>query len=233
MTAETAEIRQAPCPNCGGSRNCFVRGRYSATRDGTDVPGEVYDCTTGFLLQCAGCSTIFYGEEYFFSEVEHEVRDPETGEMRLEPIVTCKFWPTVEARSRPDWFGEVSAVDAHLKSLMTELYSALDNGLMVLAGIGVRTCFDRVTELVGVDPSLPFARKLEALLTDGRIGITEKDILAALIDAGSAAAHRGWSPSSDDLRTMMDVLEQFIHRTFILRSESEQLRGRVPSRRRN
>ncbi|WP_420793558.1 DUF4145 domain-containing protein [Roseinatronobacter alkalisoli] len=113
---------------------------------------------------------------------------------------------------------------------MTELYTALDNGLVVLAGIGVRTCFDRVTELVGVDTGLSFARKLGALLEDGRIGATEKEILAALVDAGSAAAHRGWSPSSDDLRTMMDVLEQFIHRTFFLRSESEQLRGRVPGR---
>lgn len=233
MTAETAEIKRAPCPTCGGSRNCFIRGRFSDTRDATDVPGEVYDCTTGFLLQCAGCSTIFYGEEYYFSEIEHEVRDPETGEMALEPIVTCKFWPTVEARPRPDWFGQVLAVDSQLKSLLSEVYSALDNGLAVLAGIGIRTCFDRVTELVGVDANISFARKLEALLADGRIGSTERDIIAALIDAGNAAAHRGWSPSSEDLRTMMDVLEQFIHRTFFLRSESEQLRERVPGRGRN
>ncbi|MBJ2153874.1 DUF4145 domain-containing protein [Paracoccus sp. IB05] len=111
---------------------------------------------------------------------------------------------------------------------MTELYSGLDNGLSTLAGIGIRTCFDRATELVKVDTNLSFARKLDALFADGRIGSTEKDILVALIDAGSAAAHRGWSPSSGDLRTMMDVLEQFIHRTFFLRHESEQLRGRVP-----
>lgn len=111
-----------------------------------------------------------------------------------------------------------------------ELYSALDNSLMVLAGIGVRTSFDRVTELVGIDANLSFARKLEALLSNGRIGVTEKDILATLIDAGSAAAHRGWSPSSDDLHTMMDVLEQFVHRTFVLRDESENLKLRVPGR---
>ena len=84
--------------------------------------------------------------------------------------------------------------------------------------------------MVKVDTNLSFVGKLEALLADGRIGSTEKDILAGLIDAGNAAAHRGWSPSSEDLRTMMDVLEQFVHRTFFLRDESEQLRERVPRR---
>lgn len=231
MSETEVAIRTAPCPSCGAGRNCFIRGRHSNTEDATAIPGQVYECRTGILFQCCGCSTIFYGEEYYFSEVEHDVYDPDTEEMRMEPVVTVKYWPTVEGRGRPEWFGQLVAVDTQLKNLMDELYLALDNGLLVLAGIGVRTCFDRITELVGVPTHLTFSGKLDALLSDGRIGVTERDIIAALIDAGSAAAHRGWRPSSEDLRMMMDVLEQFTHRNFFLRTESVQLRGRVPARR--
>ena len=41
----------------------------------------------------------------------------------------------------------------------------------------------------------------------------KKILWQGLVDAGSAAAHRGWKPSFEDLSTMMDVLEQFVHRT--------------------
>lgn len=228
MTEQQAPIEKAPCPKCGGSRNCFVRGRHSDTTDYTEYPGQVYECTTGFVMQCCGCSTIFYKEQFYFSEETEEARDPVTGEWMVVQVTHDRYWPTVEARARPGWFSGLHGIDAQLKALMDELYAALDNGLMILAGIGVRTCIDRVTELVGVPAKLRFAQKLDALLKDGRIGETEKDILAALIDAGSASAHRGWSPSSEDLRTMMDVLEQFVHRTFFLRTESEELKGRVP-----
>lgn len=230
MTTEDIESTRAPCPKCGGYRNCVVRGRHSETVDYTEYPGQVYDCTTGYLLQCSGCSTIFYKEQYYFSEECEEARDPNTGEITIAQVTHDRYWPTVESRARPAWFPQLQGIDPRLTDLMTELYSALDNGLTVLAGVGIRTCLDRVTEIVGVESSLSFARKLEALLADGRIGSTEKDILAALIDAGNAAAHRGWSPSSEDLRTMTDVLEQFVHRTFFLRNESEQLKGRVPIR---
>ena len=233
MTRHSIENTKAPCPKCECFRNSVVRGRHSETIDYTEIPGQVYECTTGYILQCCGCSAIFYKEQVYFSEETEEARDPLTGEWTTVQVTHDRYWPTTEARARPAWFAKLPGIDPRLKDLMTELYSALDNGLTVLAGIGIRTCFDRATELVKVDTNLNFAGKLEALLADGRIGSTEKDILAGLIDAGNAAAHRGWSPSSEDLRTMMDVLEQFIHRNFFLRDESAQLRERVPRRGRN
>jgi Domain of unknown function (DUF4145) len=66
----------------------------------------------------------------------------------------------------------------------------------VLAAIGLRTAFDRASELLGIDPNKTFAGKLSQLVVDGHIGSTEKASLDVLTDAGGAAAHRGWKTQS-------------------------------------
>ena len=106
--------------------------------------------------------------------------------------------------------------DLNLKDLMVELYTAFNNGMPVLAAIGVRTSFDRATEILGIDPSLPFVQKLDQLATLGMLSGNDRVALAALIDAGSAAAHRGWKPTDEALSTMLHILEAFVHKEIVL-----------------
>ena len=49
-------------------------------------------------------------------------------------------------------------------------------------------------------------------------------------DAGSAAAHRGWQPSANELDTVMSIVETFIHRKFILESEVKRLKAQIQRR---
>jgi hypothetical protein len=49
----------------------------------------------------------------------------------------------------------IAEADPDLGGLLTEMYAALNNDLRVLAAIGARTAFDRSSELLGVDASLP------------------------------------------------------------------------------
>jgi hypothetical protein len=86
-----------------------------------------------------------------------------------------------------------------LEDLLTSVYTALDNDLRVLAAIGLRTAFDRASELLSVDPEKTFADKLSQLMANGDIGSTEKESLDVLTDAGGAAAHRGWKPNPKQL----------------------------------
>jgi hypothetical protein len=39
--------------------------------------------------------------------------------------------------------------------------------------------------------------------------------LGAMVDAGSASAHRGWTPTTDDLDALMSNPEHFVERAFI------------------
>jgi len=114
-------------------------------------------------------------------------------------------------------------VDLDLFSILNEVYSGLDNDLAILSATGMRTAFDRATELLDIDPAKTFQQKLEDLFAAGMVGAAEKNTLAVLADAGGAAAHRGWKPDPRQLATMMDIVEAFCHRNFILVSQVDKL----------
>jgi hypothetical protein len=61
----------------------------------------------------------------------------------------------------------------------------------------------------------------------GKIGEDERTHLNVLIDVGSAAAHRGWTPQPEDIDTIMDVVEEFLKRAFVLDASLKQMKARV------
>jgi hypothetical protein len=138
-------------------------------------------------------------------------------------------WPPPAKRPRPDWISHFSISDTTLVRILREVYDALDADLSILTAIGIRTAFDRAAELLKI-PDGPFATKLDALVTKGAIGTDERRHLDALVDAGSAAAHRGWIPDERQLTTMMDIIENFLYRSFVLPSQSKSLQAGVPPR---
>ncbi|MEH2472080.1 hypothetical protein V1281_006733 [Nitrobacteraceae bacterium AZCC 2161] len=152
------------------------------------------------------------------------------------------YWPAVSARKRPEWFTSVSfewEVPEALHEAMTEMYVALDNGLMRLSAAGIRTAFDIASELLDIDPSLTFAEKLDELVSTSRINGVDRTRLETLTEAGHASIHRGWVPKVDDLGTMAEILEHFVFRTFVeparqkkLDERSAKLRDAVPPRKR-
>ena len=51
-------------------------------------------------------------------------------------------------------------------------------------------------------------------------------MISTLVDAGSASAHRGWTPSEKDLDLMAALLENFIEENFIIPERSAYLMKR-------
>jgi hypothetical protein len=100
----------------------------------------------------------------------------------------------------------------------------------IAAAITMRTAFDRVTELLKIDPSLPFSKKLQALFDKGEIALRDKEVLEPLVEAGNAAAHRAWTPKAEELTTMLLILEALVHRAFILSKQVKALKRRTPKR---
>jgi len=127
-----------------------------------------------------------------------------------------------------EWIDKVAKADRILGKLLSEVYAALNNDLRVLAAIGARTAFDRSSELLQIDPALSFREKLDELVSIGKVGTSERDTLEVLVDAGSAAAHRGWVPKAKELRTMMAIVEAFLHREFVLGDRLKKLKAAVP-----
>jgi hypothetical protein len=223
------ETTKGHCPTCGAERYADIVCQHveKSENEETGIWGE----RTFYILKCRGCEAVYFRKDHQHSEEWDHDHNPRTGEVETYYPVQTTYYPALSKRSVPDWNWRLSIIDHDLDALTTELYRALDADVSVLAAVGVRTVFDRASQLLGIDPELNFAEKLEALVRSGAIGTGERDNLKALTDAGSAAAHRGWKPSLTALNTMMSILENFLYRNFILKGDAASLSEAIPARR--
>jgi hypothetical protein len=228
-------IVRGHCPNCDADRNAEV-----LAEDTVEEENEKYGCwyrSSYSILRCLGCDRRYIRHVEACSEDVAWEYDPATGEPHLEIDKRVTYWPAQKARrSRPPWlgffqkdFGFISAYP-ELITLLDELYTALDNKLWILATIGIRTVFDCASQLLGCNPDQSFAEKLKELTSRNKISGEEKQILSTLTDAGGAAAHRGWKPTESDINSLMNALEHFLHRTFVLPHELRRVKENIPPR---
>lgn len=222
---EKKKFEDGHCPKCGSERADVVAQHKDEYHD------EMIDAATYYsVLECRGCGHHYFKTLSWNSEDIDHVQNPYTGDWETVVNETITFWPPTAKRRRAEWADEIVFVDRVLGSLFDDVYTALSNNLGVLAAIGMRTVFDRASELLGIDPSTTFQKKLEDLKKGDHITDKEITILAALIDAGSAAAHRGWQPKPKQLDAMMTILEAFLHRAFLLEDIGAELGKGVPKR---
>ena len=129
-------------------------------------------------------------------------------------------------RQKPDWFDQLPE---HPRDLLAEIYSALTLDLRALPAMGVRAVIDVVcVGLVGDTGT--FEGKLELLKEGRHISETERSILSAAINAGSASAHRGYVPSRDDIVTLLDIVEHLLRAQYVLPAAAEKMKSNTPSR---
>lgn len=216
-------IVKVHCNECGPDRNATQRASYAVKgNDGPISWSDSYD-----VLECNGCSTLSVQHRIWLSEWDEIDHDPLTGDMRMVPGIRTTYWPPPTTRKKPPWADEID--DEVMREIFEEVYAALNAGLRLLSSIGTRTLLDRAMTLQIGDKG-GFARKLRLMQEGGYIGETEKDILDAMTDAGSASAHRGHKPSVQHLNTIIDTVENFIHRLFILRTGAESVKAATPPR---
>jgi hypothetical protein len=197
----------------------------------SDDDDDVWAETDYRILQCRGCQSVYFQTDAVCSENADIDVNPSTGEDEWILNHTITYWsaPASSIRQRPDWFDQLLFVDHELYSFMGDIYMALNNELCVLCAIGIRTSFDRASQLLGVDPKKNFRDKLCELVQCGKIGSDEQETLNILTDAGSAAAHRGWKPEPEQLNAMMDIIETFLSRVFVVDTAAKKLKG-IPER---
>lgn len=220
---EEPKVVKAHCNHCNGERKAFVR----ATHTVNDGDGEVSWSDTYDVLECCGCGKMNVRHEYWFSEWD-SIQQDSHGNMYMEPGIETTYWPPPIKRQKPKWSSEIS--DEVLRTLFDELYVALASDLLVLSTIGARTVFDRASFLQVGDPPGGFAGKMQEMQDAGHISDKEKDSLEAMTDAGNASAHRGYSPTFDQLTAIVDILENYIERTFILGAATDALKQSTPPR---
>lgn len=223
---EQTKIRTGHCPKCGPDRRADVVAIHTTRyHDDEDL---IWAIDNYRVLECRGCGSVYYEHEHFFSENETYSRDPSTGQMKtyIEPEIS--FWPAPAQRSMPVWLEKIH--DVELQNILKEIYGALDNDYRTLAAIGARTALDRAMVVIGADGAHSFPNKIECVFQKGAIGEEEKKLMEMLTDVGSAAAHRAWTPDLEQLSTLFDGLEGFLHRTFVHTPAVTSMNENVPKR---
>lgn len=161
------------------------------------------------VVQCAGCDEVAFREHGHYTG--HEFDD---------------LYPPRISRRRPLWS---YLLPSGMKDLVEEIYVALHSGSSQLALMGIRALFDLLAlEHVGDVGS--FAKKIEALQNKGVISAKNRDGLAAIIDAGSAAAHRGYQPALAQLGEVMDILENVLQSVYALDGAATRIKRGTPPR---
>lgn len=219
---------EADCPACGSDRTADIVALYKDDLR-QDPQRVVWSIDTFRILRCRGCRGVYIQRQTLCSEEWEFDEDPETGEMiqTIVPQTPVTLWPLPEKRPRPSW---IHRLDPTLRNLLDEVYGALDADHRVLAAIGTRTALDHAMVGLGADEAVGFAGKLKELRDMGKVSEGDEQTFLLLTDAGSAAAHRAWRPDRVQLATLMDGMEHFLHRTFVLKPAVNAMKDTVPSR---
>lgn len=228
--SEDQKPTRSRCPTCRREQNCDLIGQTYKPWSYRDNQGNGCDGgITHSLLECRGCNTVFYEKSSWNdNDLDHWYDDE--GRIQTEAVQTKETFPRPPSRPMPEWFERLEFEDGQFGKILAEAYKAFDENCLILTSIGLRTALDRGTEKLGIDTALPFYEKLKSLRDGGWIGDTEHDLLDVLTNAGNAAAHRGWSPTDEEVGHLLDVLENFIQRTFINGKRALALRENIPAK---
>lgn len=220
MTKQAKRFTQGDCMSCGPNIRASIKAMVPWLASKDDI--SVWE--THYLLECGGCGQVYY------QRISQNSEDGESGSDGWEPNEVIVNWPGVPLRKRPEWFGDLLAADYDLYTFMGEVYDALEARLRIVAAIGMRTAIDRATEVLGIPASDTFKDKLKKLEDGGYVGKGEREHIETMVDAGSAAAHRGWRPDEDDLAVLMSELETFVHRNFLADAQLKKVKSKVPQK---
>lgn len=201
------------CNTCGHeTKHEIIAHRQQQGSQPYDDDISVWWVTDYTLFECCGCEAVCLRKTYHFSEWDRDAEQVE-------------FFPPPISRDLPVWSNRLPADE---QALITEVYRALAADSPRLVLMGARALVDMFM-LRQIGDVGGFEQKLRKLQDEGYLSVKNREVLAAALDAGSASAHRGFTPSAEHLDAVMDIVENVLH-TDLLRDVASELRSAVPKR---
>ncbi len=206
------------CNECGQDTKHEILQRASRRRSFDDDQYSVEVGSDWTIVQCGGCEEVSMRRVDWCSEDDRQDGpNPPT------------FFPARVSRRKPVWLTREHAPSIYV-GMLDEVYAALHADSRRLAMMGARAIIDVViTRTVGDQGN--FSKGLDELKNKDLISKRDRDIIAAAVDAGSAAMHRGHLPKVDDVNVVIDIVERMIQAE-ILEAKAKELAATTPPRRR-
>ncbi len=217
------ETTKAHCNNCSGERNHEVLHSEKTDWDDSENAWDgnfVSGSKTYETLKCCGCENIKLRYTSWFSEDEDDE-------------LTVNYFPAAIFRRNPEWFKELifhlEEEDQFVESLLREIYVALQNNLPNLATMGVRSLLEKVMVSKTGDQGT-FSKNIAEFEKLGYISSIQRKRLETILEAGHAAMHRTFTPSTKDVITLVDLTEHIVETVYLHERKVEELKKRVPPR---
>jgi hypothetical protein len=164
------------------------------------------------MLECCGCQEV-------------SLQRVSTTDSDAEPDIDV--FPPRMSRWVPDWRYNLPV---ELNHLLIEIYCALHAESYILATLGTRVLIERVMmERIGDDRG-SFEAHLDELRKLGLVTDEGRDVLAAALEAGHAAMHRGYVVKPYQLDIVMDIIETLLLSIYVLPKQSKDLKVGIPQR---
>lgn len=214
-----AEAVRAHCNKCLRETNHDLHAKKEVRWVDEDTQGsESYE-----IVICRGCDTVRFRQVSTGTEIYDE-----EGNF----VEDVSYFPSAVSRQKPEWLGNWSrfrSEQSEIASLLNEVYAVLHEDLRVLASIGIRTILDMfMTEKVGDVGT--FQAKVSALEKARFITPEHGKFLVQTIDAGSASAHRGFRPTAENLKLLLDITENLISSIYVFPHAVNAMSKNVPRR---
>ncbi len=199
------------CNHCGRTTNHAEIAKCKVAESEDD--GHRYSEweTVYRMLQCLGCDNASMRADHWHSDYDMS-NDTE-------------FYPPRVSRKIPSWLWQLPD---GWRFLLREVYTALQADSKRLAMMGARALIDvYMNDTVGDKGN--FIVKMQALIKENHLTEQDANVLAAALEAGHAATHRGHLPSESTISHVMDIVENLLQR-YALRNSAASLVEAIPPR---
>lgn len=207
------KLSKAPCNRCyRETKHQLLNSRITSGSDEVPGYGSIWWQDTYDMLECCGCESVTLRHTNIFSD------SPD------EPRIT--YYPPVVSRPPPVWR---KGLPRAVSDLAEEVDAAVHVDSRRLSLMGARALADMVL-LKEVGDHGTFKDKLAAFERLGFVGRRDREVLQAALDAGSAAAHRGYNPKPEQLHQVLDIVDHMLKAVYVLNPAAKELRQTTPAR---
>ena len=170
------------------------------------------------MLKCSGCDSV---------KLRNTSWDTESKGKRVV------YFPPATFRRQPRWmlmlWLELTPDEVFVEELLQEIYVAFYQGLTRLATMGIRSLIEKIMISKTGDHGT-FLKNINEFERLGYVSNIQRTRLEAILEAGHAAIHRTYSPTTEDVHTLLDITEHVVEAVYVHGDKVAELKKNIPQR---
>lgn len=198
---------RATCTACRNVTNHVVT--RSVDLSGSDEEAGVSYETSYQIIECQGCNGVSYRTVSWDSESMDY--DPD------QPVTREQQFPDPKIGRAPVWGNFV--IPLQLERVYVETVKALNEGQLVLCGMGVRAVVESIVKDQKASGKL-LSDQIDSLAKQGMLTTSGAAILHQVRALGNEAAHEVVAHGKDELSLALDVIDNLLQAVYILPTQA-------------